>query len=48
MTFQEAVSVCQGKGIVINPFGPMAISVSSENIQQILNLESYKKEFLEG
>lgn len=48
LTFQEAVSVCQGKGIVINPFGPMVISVSAENIQQIINLESYKKEFGTG
>ena len=45
MSFQDAVSVCQGRGIVINPFGPMVISVSAENIQQIVNLESYKKEF---
>lgn len=48
LTFQEAVSVCQGKGIVINPFGPMVISVSAENIQQIINLETYKKEFGTG
>lgn len=48
LSFQEAVSVCQGKGLVINPFGPMVISVSAENIQQIINLESYKKEFGTG
>lgn len=45
MSFQEAVSVCQGRGIVLNPLGPMMISVTAENIQQITNAESYKKEF---
>lgn len=48
LNFQEAVKVCQGRGIVINPFGPMVISVTAEHIQQIINLESYKKEFGTG
>lgn len=45
MPFQDAVEVCKGRGIVLNPFGPMVISLSSENIQQITNMENYKKEF---
>lgn len=45
MTFQDAVEVCKGRGIVLNPFGPMVISLSAENIQQIVNMENYKKEF---
>ena len=45
MPFQDAVEVCKGRGIVLNPFGPMVISLSAENIQQIVNMENYKKEF---
>lgn len=45
LTFKEAVAVCKGKGFVINPFGPMSIVVTEDNIDQIVNLESYKKEF---
>lgn len=45
MSFQDAVEVCKGRGIVMNPFGPMVISLSTENIQQIINMENYKKEF---
>lgn len=45
MTFPEAVEICRGQGIVINPFGPMSIVLTTENIQQIVNLDSYKKEF---
>ncbi len=45
MPFQDAVEVCKGRGIVINPFGPMVISLSAENIQQIVNMENYQKEF---
>lgn len=45
MTFPEAVAICRGEGIVINPFGPMTIVITAENIQQIVNLDSYKKEF---
>lgn len=45
MTFPEAVAICKGEGIVINPFGPMTIVITAENIQQIVNLDSYKKEF---
>lgn len=45
MTFPEAVTICRGEGIVINPFGPMTIVITAENIQQIVNLDSYKKEF---
>lgn len=45
MSFQDAVEVCKGRGIVLNPFGPMVISLSSENIQQIVNMENYQKEF---
>lgn len=45
MPFQDAVEVCKGRGIVLNPFGPMVISLSAENIQQITNMENYKKEF---
>ncbi len=45
MPFQDAVEVCKGRGIVLNPFGPMVISLSAENIQQITNMESYQKEF---
>lgn len=48
MPFQDAVEVCKGRGIVINPFGPMVISLSAENIQQIINMENYKKEFGAG
>lgn len=48
MPFQDAVSVCKGRGIVINPFGPMVISLSEENIKQIVNMESYKREFGSG
>ncbi len=45
MTFPEAVAICKGEGIVINPFGPMTIVITAENIKQIVNLDSYKKEF---
>lgn len=45
MTFPEAVAICKGDGIVINPFGPMTIVITAENIKQIVNLDSYKKEF---
>jgi len=45
MDFREAVAVCKGNGFVINPFGPMTIMVSDENIKQIVNLDSFKKEF---
>lgn len=45
MSFRDAVEVCKGRGIVMNPFGPMVISLSTENIQQIINMENYKKEF---
>lgn len=45
MSFPEAVAICKGEGIVINPFGPMTIVITAENIQQIVNLDSYKKEF---
>lgn len=45
MTFPEAVAVCKGNGIVVNPYGPMTIVVNSDNIQQIVNKEAYKKEF---
>jgi len=48
MPFQDAVSVCKGRGIVINPFGPMVISLSEENINQIVNMENYKREFGSG
>lgn len=45
MSFQDAVSACQGRGVLLNPMGPMPIHVTAENIQQITNTESYKKEF---
>ena len=45
MTFPEAVAICKGEGIVINPFGPMSIVITAENIKQIVNMENYKKEF---
>lgn len=48
MPFQDAVSVCKGRGIVMNPFGPMVISLSEENINQIVNMENYKREFGSG
>lgn len=45
MPFPDAVEICKGRGIVINPFGPMTISLSTENVQQIVNMENYQKEF---
>lgn len=43
--FPDAVAISRGNGIVINPFGPTSILLSSETIAQIVNMEGYKKEF---
>ncbi len=48
LTFQEILPICRGTGIVINPFGPIPIPLMPEQIQQIVNLEGYQKEFGEG
>lgn len=45
MPFPNAVKVCNGNGIVINPFGPMPILLADKMIEQIVGMEGYKKEF---
>lgn len=48
LKFQEILPICNGTGIVINPFGPMPVPLTSEQIRQIVNLEGYKNEFGES
>lgn len=43
--FWQVVNICKGNGFVINPFGPMTIVVSAENIRQIVNTDGFKREF---
>ena len=45
LKFNEILQICNKTGIVINPFGPVPIPLTPEQIQQIVNLEGYKSEF---
>lgn len=48
LRFPEAVNICKGSGMILNPFGPTAIMISDKLIEQIVNVEGYKKEFCSG
>ncbi len=45
LKFPEILSICNGTGVVINPFGPTPIYLSPQQISQIVNMEGYKQEF---
>ncbi|MBQ6695838.1 MAG: enhanced serine sensitivity protein SseB C-terminal domain-containing protein [Lachnospiraceae bacterium] len=45
LKFPEILSICNGTGMVINPFGPTPILLSPQQISQIVNMEGYKQEF---
>lgn len=45
LRFPDAVNICKGNGMILNPFGPTAIMISDKLIEQIVNVEGYKKEF---
>lgn len=47
MRFLDVVKTCKGDTIVVNPFGPMLIILSPELIQKIMNMEGFKREFLQ-
>ena len=45
LRFPDVVSICNGTGVVINPFGPVTIMLPPENIARIISMEGYKQEF---
>ena len=45
LKFPDIVSISNGTGIVINPFGPSTIMLPPENIEKIVSMEGYKQEF---
>lgn len=47
MSFPDVVGVSKKSGVVINPFGPTAVTLPKEMIERIVNMEGYKQEFVE-
>lgn len=45
LRFPDVVNICQGSGMILNPFGPTAVMIPGELLEQIVNVEGYKKEF---
>lgn len=43
--FPDVVSISKGNAVVLNPFGPTPVMLDAATIQNIVNMEGYKKEF---
>ncbi len=48
LRFPDVVKVCQGNGMMINPFGPTAVMIPDDLIAEVVKLEGYKQEFGEN
>lgn len=45
LRFPDVVNICKGNGMILNPFGPTAVMIPDQLLEQIVNIDGYKKEF---
>lgn len=45
LKFPEVINICRGSGMMLNPFGPTAVMLQEQLLEEIINLDGYKQEF---
>ncbi len=45
LRFPDVVNICRGNGMMVNPFGPTAVMIPDQLLEDIINLDGYKQEF---